>query len=705
MHSFFVVSTFLGAGLPSVCLGLVHALEQRGVRVHHYKPIGQHNGPGTLSSFVKPSRINLTTAQQWVAQGQMDQLMELILEDWQELQENADIVVVEGLVPLMDEEYIDAINQEIARALASDIILVAAKQQYSFAELNQRITVSASLFGGLNNPKLIGCIINKIGAPAQQLHPVLNQNASGAIATEDDSVQQTLEQLPILNTRHLRCLGLIPWDPQHIAPRYHDVCNHLQGKIVNEGRQFERRVHHVVFVAQTVTNCIPSLKPGALLVIPGDREDVLVAIALAELNGVPLAGVILTGGLMPSATTLDFCKTAFAKGLPVMSVSADTYMTGQWLASLTNEIPDDDQERINAVRQNFAQSIDVDWLAEQGKIPQDLRLSPPAFKHQLLVRAQRQTARIVLPEGDEPRTLQAAIICAQKKLAHCVLLADPDKIKHLTETLGLQLPDSVEVINPNTIRANYIEPMTVLRGHKGLSAEMAEAQLDDNVVLGTMMLAQGHVDGLVSGAAHTTANTIRPALQLIKTVDDCQLVSSVFFMLLPDQVLVYGDCAVNPDPSAEELADIAIQAGQTAAAFGIDPNIAMISYSTGTSGSGVDVEKVLRATQLAQQKRPDLLIDGPLQYDAAAIDTVAKSKAPGSKVAGHANVFIFPDLNTGNTTYKAVQRSAHVLSIGPVLQGLKKPVNDLSRGASIEDIVYTIAITAIQANPKPSVDH
>ncbi|MDQ6967583.1 MAG: phosphate acetyltransferase, partial [Mariprofundaceae bacterium] len=273
------------------------------------------------------------------------------------------------------------------------------------------------------------------------------------------------------------------------------------------------------------------------------------------------------------------------------------------------------------------------------------------------------------------------------------------KIHQFASTQGISLDESINIIDPSLIRDRYIEPMVALRQHKGLTRQVAEDQLQDNVVLGTMMLTMGEVDGLVSGATHTTSNTVRPALQLIGTSESATLVSSIFFMCLPDQVVVYGDCAINPDPDAKQLADIAIQSADSAKLFGMEPRIAMISYSTGDSGSGLDVEKVRQATKLVQQQRPDLIVDGPLQYDAATIATVGKSKAPKSPVAGQANVFIFPDLNTGNTTYKAVQRSARVVSIGPMLQGLKLPVNDLSRGASVEDIVYTIALTCIQAEP------
>ncbi|WP_121359197.1 phosphate acetyltransferase, partial [Pseudomonas aeruginosa] len=317
---------------------------------------------------------------------------------------------------------------------------------------------------------------------------------------------------------------------------------------------------------------------------------------------------------------------------------------------------------------------------------------------QVVQRAQKAGKRIVLPEGSEPRTVQAAAICQARGIARCVLLAKPDEVQAVAQAQGIVLPEGLEIIDPDLVRQRYVEPMVELRKGKGLNAPMAEQQLEDSVVLATMMLALDEVDGLVSGAIHTTASTIRPALQLIKTAPGYNLVSSVFFMLLPDQVLVYGDCAVNPDPSASDLAEIAVQSAASAQAFGIPARVAMISYSTGDSGSGVDVDKVREATRLAREQRPDLLIDGPLQYDAAAIASVGRQKAPNSPVAGQATVFIFPDLNTGNTTYKAVQRSADCVSVGPMLQGLRKPVNDLSRGALVEDIVYTIALTAIQAD-------
>lgn len=324
------------------------------------------------------------------------------------------------------------------------------------------------------------------------------------------------------------------------------------------------------------------------------------------------------------------------------------------------------------------------------------KLSPYAFRNQVVRLAQNAKKRIVLPEGDEPRTIGAAAICQSRGIAQCVLLGDADKIRAVADERGVTLPDGIEIIEPATVIEKYVAPMVERRKGK-IDEEGARQALQDTVYLGTMMLQVGDVDGLVSGAVHTTADTIRPAFQLIKTAPEYSLVSSVFFMLLPDQVVVYGDCAVNPNPTAEQLAEITIQSAESAKSFGIDPKVALISYSTMNSGSGEDVETVKSALQIVREKAPSLKVDGPLQFDAASVPSVGKQKAPNSQVAGEANVFIFPDLNTGNTTYKAVQRTAGVISVGPMLQGLNKPVNDLSRGCLVDDIVYTIALTAIQA--------
>lgn len=465
----------------------------------------------------------------------------------------------------------------------------------------------------------------------------------------------------------------------------------------NIGDIDQRRVQKVILCSRTVANIVPLLQPGVLVVCPGDRDDIILAVSLAEMNGVLLAGLLLTGDLTPNPSIMDIGEHALKGDLPVMSVATGSYDTAYNLTRLYKGIPISDTVRAKAVTEYIAGHLDQEWLTARCSTTRQLLLSPPAFRHQLVKRAQAANKRIVLPEGNEPRTIQAAAICQKRGIARCVLLAKPEEVHAIAKAQGIDLPADLEIIDPESILQTYIAPMVELRKDKGLTAQLAAVQLEDNVVLATMMLAEDDVDGLVSGAVHTTASTIRPALQLLKTAPGYNLVSSVFFMLLPDQVLVYGDCAVNPDPNATQLAEIALQSAESAKAFGIDPRVAMISYSTGDSGTGAEVEKVREATRIARELNPSLPIDGPLQYDAASIESVGRSKAPDSLVAGRATVFIFPDLNTGNTTYKAVQRSANVISVGPMLQGLRKPVNDLSRGALVDDIVFTIALTAIQA--------
>jgi phosphate acetyltransferase len=407
--------------------------------------------------------------------------------------------------------------------------------------------------------------------------------------------------------------------------------------------------------------------------------------------------MLLTHNSRIADKVMSLVGPALGNGLPVLGTDGDSFTTAGRISQLPLGVPFDDLERMNAVLDNVAEHLDTATIVAAFRQQESVKLSPPAFRYQLIQKARSANKRIVLPEGEEPRTIRAAVICHEKGIARCVLLGRRAVIENVIASQGNQLPSGLEILDPDAVRADYVDAMVELRRSKGLSPQQALSQLEDTVVLGTMMLAVDAVDGLVSGAIHTTASTVRPALQLIKTSPGSSLVSSVFFMLMPDEVLVYGDCAINPDPSAEQLAEIAKQSSDSATAFGINPKVAMISYSTGISGVGDDVEKVRLATEIAHKNYPGIVLDGPLQYDAASVAEVGKQKAPASPVAGQATVFIFPDLNTGNTTYKAVQRSANVVSVGPMLQGLRKPVNDLSRGALVDDIVFTIALTAIQA--------
>ena len=705
-HTFFIAPTELKTGLTSITLGLIRALDQQGLKVAvckpiaHFKENNRHRSIEMIShatGIEPPNPISLKQAQNMVGSGKQDRLMEDVVAMHHQVAKDADVVIVEGITPDRNEPYTVKLNVEMAKTLDAEVILVTAPFGRSVNELKEHITMAKGLYGGHKNSNLLGIIINKVNAPNNPAIPLKDQVVINANVT---STQLAMDNLSQLESADIKILGMIPWDPNLVAPRMEDIANYLQAEYLHSPKQPHNRVRGISLCARTVPNMISTLQPGALIVTPGDREDILLASAMAANNGVPLAGLLLTGSLQPDPRVMELL-TPSLQNLPILTVQTDTFQTASQLSNMDDAVLPDDIERVESIMGHVAQNLDANYILERLKVDHVTRLSPAAFRYQLVQRAQAANKRVVLPEGEEPRTIQAAAICQQRGIAQCILLGDPQRIAQIASSLGVQLPQGLQILDPNAIRGQYIKPMVELRKHKNLSAPMAEAQLEDTVVMGTMMLALDEVDGLVSGAIHTTANTIRPALQLIKTAPSAKLVSSVFFMLLPEQVMVYGDCAVNPDPNADELADIALQSAHSARSFGIDPKVAMISYSTGSSGSGSDVEKVRNATQLAKDRNPKLIIDGPLQYDAATTASVAASKAPNSEVAGLASVVIFPDLNTGNTTYKAVQRSANVVSIGPMLQGLAKPVNDLSRGALVEDIIYTIALTAIQAENNP----
>ncbi len=694
-HTLYLVPSGEDVGLTSVALGVVRALDNRGVRVAFFKPIGQHAesdaGPERSTYFVRQTSslrpavpVPMSDAERLISTGHKDELLERVMHGYHESSGDADVVVVEGLVDSQETSGETELNRELVQTLGAEVIIVGAQRDLAPAEFETRLELTAVRYGGFEEGRVIGVIINRVYDPDEQLRSSLY----GDLKVPHD----------YLSKEAINVIGVIPENPDLMACRIIDIARHLGAEILHEGEIMQRRVKKISLLARTVTNLVRIMRPGSVLVTPGDRADVVLLTAFAAANKIPIAGLILTGALEIPNDMFEFCQPGFETGLPVLHVRDNSWETASALAQLSSEIPVDDLDRAVTGMEFIAGYIDADWIARHSQVRLEARLSPAAFCYRLSELARSAKKRIVLPEGNEPRTVKAAAICAERGIAECLLLGDPVEVRRVAKGQGVELSANCRVVDPSELRDKYIEPLVERRKHKGITAQNAADFLEDNVWLGTMMLELGHVDGLVSGAVHSTANTIRPALQIIKTKPEARVVSSVFFMCLPEQVVVYGDCAVVPDPDAETLADIAIQSADSALRFGLDPRVAMISYSTGESGSGSDVDKVREATRLARARRPDLVLDGPLQYDAAMIPEVAKAKAPDSPVAGKANVFIFPDLNTGNTTYKAVQRSAHVTSIGPMLQGLKRPVNDLSRGALIDDIVYTIAITAIQAD-------
>jgi phosphate acetyltransferase len=693
-HTLFLVPSGHGVGLTSVALGLVRALDRRGIRVAFFKPIGQHSGhdhgPERSTAFVRKTTaltpaapIPFEEAAHLIATRRTDELFDRVMRGFHESLGGADVVVVEGLVDAQETSGEAELNRELVRTLSAEVLLVGALADASVEEFESRLERTAATYGGFGAGCVVGTIVNRVPLPERtsrtSAFPTLAPS-KGPVTRADFNV-----------------IGSIPQNPELMACRTIDIARHLGAKLVHEGEIAQRRVRRITLLARTIPNLVDELAAGALLVTPGDRADIVVAAALAATNKIPLAGVVLTGDLPLPPKVLELCRPAFETGLPVLSVRGNSYETAAELAAMTYEIPVDDLDRAERSMDYVAEHIDASWILKHSALPLEARLSPAAFCFRLTERARALNRRIVLPEGTEPRTVRAAAICAERGIARSVLLGDPNEVRRVASAQDIELPPEVEILDPKGVRDRYVAPLVEFRKHKGLTPQAALELLEDTVWLGTMMLALGEVDGLVSGAVHSTANTIRPALQIIKTRPGAKVVSSIFFMCLPEQVVVYGDCAVIPDPDAETLADIAIQSADSALRFGLPARVAMLSYSTGESGSGTDVDKVREATRIARGARPELALDGPLQYDAAVMPDVAAKKAPGSPVAGKATVFVFPDLNTGNTTYKAVQRSAHVISIGPMLQGLRRPVNDLSRGALVEDIVYTIALTAIQS--------
>ncbi|HET9555136.1 MAG TPA: phosphate acetyltransferase [Anaeromyxobacteraceae bacterium] len=703
-HTIVVAPAGRQVGLTTVCLGLVRAFDRLGVRVAFAKPIAARGEDRvsalmTLGAQVSPPEpISRHEADDLLARGDDQTLMERVVALCARAAEGADVLVVAGMWPEPGMVHSTRVNALMLKALDAELVLVGSPRDETPSELANAMAIAARGLGGFADGGPVSCVLNRVARRAAAVHAGESRSIWMEAGEDEELTPEDLQTYTAaLEAERLRPIAIVPSRGDLASPRVKDLADALGARVLRAGDYDRRRIRHVALCAMAVPGSIKVFRPGALVITPGDRSDILVAASLAVLNGMPLAGLLLTGGVEPEAHVFAMCESALRTGLPVLAVNEGSYAAANAVASMNLQIPPDDAVRVERVMTAVADRVDARWTKAVAAVTRAPRLSPPAFRHRLVETARAAGKRIVLPEGAEPRTVIAASIVAERGIARCVLLGSPDEIHDVARKQGVTLPESIEIVDVAKVAPRYVEPLVERRKAKGMTPDQAALELSDPIMLGTMMMALDEVDGVVSGALHTTAHTIRPALQLIKTAPGCDLVSSVFFMCLPEQVLVFGDCAVNPNPTAEQLADIAIQSADSARAFGIEPRVAMLSYSTGTSGSGQDVEKVKRATELARSQRPELAIDGPLQYDAAVMPDVARQKAPKSSVAGQATVLVFPDLNTGNVTYKAVQRSANVVSIGPMLQGLAKPVNDLSRGCLVEDIVFTVALTAIQA--------
>ncbi|VFP87171.1 phosphate acetyltransferase [Candidatus Erwinia haradaeae] len=697
----------------NILRGVLLAVKHSKIRSGLFTPIAQtcdHKNPTTtkidintnlVSIDLVDSAISAHHALKRILSSQVDILMEEIFINYKKNINKYDVILVQGLTPSQKNPYIFMLNTKIAQILNAEIIFVGTANNNSFSQLTERLTLISNSFNSNKNKNIIGIILNSIDN--NQIS--INDPSSTKLTTINNVHEPFLFNLDtqnLIDETLLPLLGYIPWSLEIIAPPSIDLFRYLHASPIHQGKI--RRVTSVVFCINPLEDMLEIFQPGALLIIPSHRLDMLLATCLAALNNIYIAGVLLTDSYSMNTAMLKLCEIAFQTELAIFQVAMNVQQIVSSLDKFILEVSSNDIKNIERIQTYIASHISTKWISSLHQsilnkpIINKYQLSAAEFRYQLIQLSRKFKKRILLPEGEEPRIIQAATMFVERNISDCVLLGNPKNIKCIASQLGIELSARIQIINPETIREQYVERLVELRQIQGMTTQFANHQLKDNVVLGTMMLERNEVDGLVSGSINTTANTIRPALQLIKKAPNNLLVSSVFFMLLPKQVLVYGDCAINRNPNPEELAEIAIQSAHSAMAFGIEPRIAMISYSTGNSGSGNSVEKVMEATHIVKRKRPDLLIDGPLQYDAAIIPNVAQSKAPNSVVAGQATVFIFPDLNTGNTTYKAVQHATNINAIGPMLQGLSKPVNDLSRSALVEDILYTIALTVVQAS-------
>ncbi len=682
VSSVYVTSPEGHTGKSSVALGLVDLFARRVSRVGVFRPVARSGtDPDSVLQFLlNHDAIDLTYEECVGAtyedvHADPEAALTTILTKYRQVGRKSDMVVIVG------SDYTDvagptelAFNARVAANLGSAVVLVTSAVDRTGADVRAVIDVAAAELRSAH-AELVAVVANR--ADPDRL----------------EQVRQALSDLPVP-------AWVMPDVPLLSAPRVRDLLHAVDGTLIaGEETLLDREAEDVIVAGMTMEHVLDRLTDGAVVVVPGDRSDVILATLSANAAGSfpSLSGLVLNGGFRPPEPVRRLVD-GLAPRLPIITTELGTFETASAAARTRGLLSAGSQRKVDVARATFEAHVDGERLAEAVNVSRSEVVTPLMFEYDLLDRARQASKHIVLPEGSDDRVLRAASTLIAREVAQLTLLGEESAVRTRARELGLDL-GAATVISPHDpdlverFAAEYAE----LRAHRGMTRERAREIVTDVSYFGTMMVHLGLADGMVSGARHTTAHTIRPAFEVIRTTPDVSLVSSVFFMALADRVLVYGDCAVNPDPSAEQLADIAISSARTAAQFGVEPRIAMLSYSTGESGSGAGVDKVRTATDIVRERRPDLVVEGPIQYDAAVDASVAQAKLPGSQVAGRATVFIFPDLNTGNNTYKAVQRSAGAVAVGPVLQGLRKPVNDLSRGALVQDIVTTVAITAVQA--------
>jgi phosphate acetyltransferase len=681
-RSVYIAASEGQTGKSSVALGLLDALVREVGSVAVFRPITGAQGIDTTTDLlvhqpgISQSYDDALGVSYDLARADADEAMHLVVERFGRLSERYQVVLVLG------SDYTDvttgtelSLNGKIAANLGSPVVLVVHGRDRTPAQV--RAAADAA--------------INELRAQHAGTVAVI------ANRVEPEAIQPTrwaLSEIPGL------LVAALPEHPILSAPTFRSLADAADAEIVQGSAGWlDREALGVIVAAMSLPNVLARLSRDVAVIAPSDRSDLIPGLMLAHQSGTfpSLAGILLTGGYeIPE--TIHRLTRGVEHDLPIASTELGTFSTAERLTRVRGPITRTSTRKIETARRLFSEQVDADGLLATINVPSSAVTTPLMFEYQLTERARTDRKHIVLPESSDDRILEAAAILLRRGVAALSLLGEETRVRARASALGLDLQDA-RVVSPHDpeLAERFAAEYARLRAHKGITLERARTVISDISYFGTMMVHLGLADGMVSGAVNTTAHTIRPALEFVKTRPGVDTVSSVFLMCLADRVLVYGDCAVIPEPTREQLADIAISSADTARQFGIEPRVAMLSYSTGASGAGAEVEKVRAATALVRERQPGLLLEGPIQYDAAVDPGVARTKLPNSPVAGRATVFIFPDLNTGNNTYKAVQRSAHAVAIGPVLQGLRKPVNDLSRGALVEDIVNTVAITAVQA--------
>ncbi|MBN2826322.1 MAG: phosphate acetyltransferase [Campylobacterales bacterium] len=685
MKNLYITSSSSHNGTLIVAMGIMEILKRNLRRIAFFRPIikNREHKDNSIEFIRKHFSLDLEYEdcysfrldeyQELVAKGERDEAIKKIIAHYNKLEEEHDFVLVEGLSSpnfLLPQEY--EINYQIAKNIGSAIINIINIKDHSTQEIREKIEMEQQRIAQLH---------------LSHLATFLNRASDEHIAAYRRSKHNLL---------------FLPEIEELNYPTVEDIAHSLKAKIVlGSDTQLGRIIKRNKIGSMHIEHLLKYIQRGDLFVTSGDRTDVILGIVSANYSKdfPSIAGLVLTGGFELEEDFLKLLKGLKQFTIPILSVQEDSYTTVTKLQKLGTYISLDNYRKVALAMGVFSQYVDSSIIENliAKKVDKNL-LTPLMFEYRTVKKAQSNLQRIVLPESQDERILQAAEILLRRGVVEVILLCEQEELCSRSKDLGLDL-SSATVINPKdkTLIKKYGKEFYRLRKHKGVTLEGAMDLMGNINYFATMMIHFGDADGMVSGAIHTTAETIRPALQIIKTKPNIDLVSSLFFMLLDERVLVYADCAINQNPTPKELAQIAISSAGSAKAFGIEPKVAMLSYSTGSSGSGEDVQKVIEATKIAKEMAPELLIEGPIQYDAAIDKGVAKTKLPNSAVAGEATVLIFPDLNTGNNTYKAVQRSSNAIAIGPILQGLNKPINDLSRGCKVEDIVNTVVITAIQA--------